>query len=152
MKTIYVRHMRRKEDKLVCKVAKQCGKFARDFASIMFIRQGIDKLYERHAVLGAWLGGELVGFCCAPHLVRKPHTSIYYMGVLEQHRQTGAGKALVLEALKRSPHKRLELVCEEGNEAGLAFYKALGFKPVETLRVGKAERRAYRLRLERGKR
>lgn len=148
----YVRVMRQREDRAVCKVAKASGKFARDFASIMFIRQGVKRLYERKAVLGAWINNELVGFCCAPHLIRKPHTSIYYMGVLEQHRQSGAGKALVLFALKESPHGRLELVCEAGNPEGLAFYKALGFKQVEKLTVGTQGRVAYRLRLERSKR
>lgn len=147
--SVLVEVLRLRDDKTACRVAKASGKFARDFASIMFVRQGIKRLYERQAVLGAWVRGQLVGFCCAPHLIRKPHTSIYYMGVLPEYRQSGAGKALVREALKRSPHGRLELVCEQGNPEGLAFYKALGFKQIEKLTVGTQGRTAYRLRLER---
>lgn len=147
--SVHVEVARKRDDRQICKVAKASGKFARDFASIMFIRQGIDRLYQRQAVLGAWVRNELVGFCCAPHLIRKPHTSVYYMGVLPEHRQSGAGKALVLFALKASPHGRLELVCEEGNAEGMAFYKALGFKGIEKLTVGSKGRVAYRLRLER---
>lgn len=144
--------LRLRDDRAACRVARASGKFARDFASILFVRQGIRKLYARGAVLGAWVRGELVGFCCAPHLVRKPHTSVYYMGVLPEFRQCGAGKALIRHALAASPHGRLELVCEEGNAEGTAFYRALGFRCIEQLTVGTQGRRAQRLRLERRKR
>lgn len=150
MRRVEVRPLKLREDPVVCSLAKLSGRFARDFASILFIRRSLEQLYRSEAVLGAFARESLVGFCCCKHLVRKPHSSIYYMGVHPEFRQLGAGKALVQSALRASPWHRLELVCEEDNTEGMAFYKALGFRCIEKITVGKYGRRAQRLRLEKG--
>jgi len=138
-----------KDDSKIQKIAKQ-SKFTRDFCSILFVRQNIRAWYKE-GVVGKAVNakGEILGFICAKHLIRKPHTTIYYMGVALEHRGKGVGKRLLQWALKQSPWGKLQLVCEEGNAEGSKFYDALGFQVVDRGVVGKAERPYRRMELKR---
>lgn len=88
----------------------------------------VDSYYEKGWVLTARAGRKLLGFVCVRHCVNKPHTSIYYLGVAEKRK--GVGTALLMEALKQSKWKCLELISEKENLEGFKFYKALGFKVI----------------------
>jgi GNAT superfamily N-acetyltransferase len=76
-------------------------------------------------VLGATLNGELVG---AYTLVRDGMANqVGIIGVREDHRRRGIGRALLQDALRRSGRRPLTA---ETDEEGLGFYKACGFKMV----------------------
>lgn len=114
------------EHKAISAIAK-LSKFTKGFASggLRFV----DTYYEKGWVLVAEHRGKIVGFVCVRHCTRKPHTSIYYIGVAEKRK--GVGKALLMRALKDSPHNALMLISEKENEEGLKFYKHIGFKVVD---------------------
>ena len=138
-----------KDDKQIQVIAKQ-SKFTRDFCSILFVRQNIRQWYKEGVVAKAVnRKGEILGFICAKHLIRKPHTTVYYMGVEASQHGKGVGRALINWALRTSPWGKIQLVCEEGNEAGSKFYDRLGFKVVDRGTVGKAERPYRRMEITR---
>ena len=118
-----------KDDPALCAIAKQ-HKHTRDFCSILFIRRSLEELYLAGGIGKAVERNRIVGFVCAKHLVRKPYTSIYYMGVDREHLGRGVGRELVHWTLERSPHHRIQLICEEINDA-LAFYYRIGFRLLE---------------------
>lgn len=70
----------------------------------------------------------IVGFVAVRHLVRKPWTSLHYVGVDERMRSKGVGESLVKWALKTSPHGRIRLISEKANPRSHAFYLRLGFE------------------------
>jgi ribosomal-protein-alanine N-acetyltransferase len=74
--------------------------------------------------------GEVVGFVAVRHLVRKPYTSLHYVGVHPEWRSRGVGERLVRWAWKHSPHKTVRLLCEVANKPAHKFYKRMGFKEV----------------------
>jgi len=112
------------EHKLLLAISKE-SRYTRDFSHIMFSGPAA---YEKEWVLVArrWRGVPL-GFCCLRHCKNKPHTSLYYVAVREGFRGQGVGEKLLAEALRRSPHGRLNLRCHKENAAALAFYRRLRF-------------------------
>ncbi len=76
-------------------------------------------------VIGAALNGELIA---AYTLVRDGMANqIGLIGVHQDHRRRGIGRALLQDALRRSGRRPLTA---ETDEEGLPFYKACGFKMV----------------------
>lgn len=111
------------EHKEICTIAR-LSPYTKGFASGGL--RYVDTYYEKGWVLAAYRGKKITGFVCVRHCVRNPHTSVYYIGVLE--RRKGLGRALLERVLKDSPHGTIRLISEKENEDGLAFYKRLGFK------------------------
>ena len=76
-------------------------------------------------VLGAVMRGELVGV----YGLRRDGMAneVAIIAVAEPHRRRGIGRLLLQDALRRSGKRPL---VAETDEAGLAFYKACGFKLV----------------------
>jgi ribosomal protein S18 acetylase RimI-like enzyme len=109
------------EHKAICQLAK-LSPFSRTFLDIRFIQE----YYVKGEVLVAEDRGKLVGFICVRHCVRKPHTSVYDMGVAVPRQGVGAK---LLEAVeKASPWKRIRLISEKANSNAGKFYTAMGFK------------------------
>lgn len=96
-----------------------------------YTREATGPHYLSQAALDkGWVGviGEPVhGFVIVRHLVRKPYTSLYYVGVDPAHQGEGSGKALVQWALDTSPHGCVRLVCDKENHAALSWYYRHGF-------------------------
>lgn len=72
----------------------------------------------------------IVGFVVVRNLVRKPYTSLYYVGVHEEARSRGIGERLVEWAYEQSPHQRVRLICEKENERAHEFYERVGYRCV----------------------
>jgi ribosomal protein S18 acetylase RimI-like enzyme len=122
------------------------SKFTKGFSGVGM--GSVEEYYKRGWVTLVMQKGEVVGFLCVHHCVRKPvrkqgkelyyarhtsmydrvHSSVYYVGTSVPRQ--GIGGALIQHAMKTSPNKLLELISEKENEQGLKFYKALGFKVV----------------------
>lgn len=122
------------------------SKFTKGFSGVGM--GSVETYYTRGWVSVVRLKGNIVGFLCAHHCVRKPvrkagkelyyakfdglygrvHSSVYYVGTSAPRK--GIGSALLQHAKKTSPNELLELISEKENEQGLKFYKALGFKVV----------------------
>jgi ribosomal protein S18 acetylase RimI-like enzyme len=88
---------------------------------------------ERAYLLGAYVDGAPVGLAygyCFPRLDGpRPMMFLYEIGVLEQHRRRGIGRAL-MEEMKRLAQARhctkMFVPTEASNEAALALYRAAG--------------------------
>lgn len=108
-------------------VVKACGKYVRTYSGIM----SLDRLWANGSVhVGLdhdQPGSPIVAFAVAPHLVRKPWTSVYEIGVHPDHQRRGIGAEFIRYLLRASPHRQLRLVCDVTNTGGLAFYESLGF-------------------------
>ncbi|MCA8912680.1 MAG: GNAT family N-acetyltransferase [Planctomycetes bacterium] len=84
-------------------------------------------------VIGAWIDGALVGtvgWFCGRGRKRKHVAEIWGMYVAPEHRRTGAGRALLIEALRASAAEGVEvweLGVEEQNTGARALYEAEGF-------------------------
>lgn len=117
-----IRKAKWEEHKRVCEVAR-LSKFTKGFASggLRFV----DSYYQRGEVLVAEAHGRLLGFACVRHCVRRPYTSVYYIGATENGR--GVGRALLRQVLKESPHTCIQLISEKENKQGLGFYRHIGF-------------------------
>lgn len=81
-------------------------------------------------------GARLDGFCCArigqapPVLAERERAEITDLGVREEARRRGIGRALVDEALawiRARGVERVEVRVASGNREGQAFWRALGF-------------------------
>lgn len=117
----------------VAALVKACGKFVKTYSGIRNLDELYRKGYVTLAVLDDRVGAldeEIVGFAVAPHLVKKPWTSIYEIGVHPDHQREGIGREFIAYLLKESPYRHLRLVCDERNMSGLIFYSALGFEGV----------------------
>ena len=89
--------------------------------------------------------GDVAGFACIRHKVRKPETEIDIIGVAEVLRSAGCGKAILDYIKSISPHQRLTLDVLEDNERARAFYSRYGFIEIGTkvLSKGTAIRMEY---------
>ena len=93
---------------------------------------------EDHEILVAELDGEIVGFTCtkyvdrpeSPYSLRRRYVEIEELGVDENCRRSGTGRALV-EAVrtiaKEKGVRRIDLNMWEFNENALKFYESMGF-------------------------
>jgi ribosomal protein S18 acetylase RimI-like enzyme len=86
---------------------------------------------ERGEMAVCEVDDEVVGFVAVRHLVRKPYTSLHYVGVHPEWRSKGIGERLVAWAQRNSPHGTVRLLCEIENKPAHKFYKRLGFERVE---------------------
>jgi ribosomal protein S18 acetylase RimI-like enzyme len=115
---------------LVGELVKACGKFVRTYSGI----RNLDELYRKGfvtvAVVDEVIDEKIVGFAVAPHLIKKPWTSIYEIGVHPDYQRQGIGRAFIVHLANESPYRRLRLVCDARNVNGLHFYTDLGFAAV----------------------
>lgn len=107
---------------LVDSLVKACGRFVKTYSGI----RNLDELYRKGSVHVAEFE-EIVGFAVAPHLVKKPWTSIYEIGVHPDCQRRGIGRQFIAYLMDESPYRHLRLVCDARNTTGLRFYAELGF-------------------------
>ena len=77
--------------------------------------------------LGAWEAGRLIGAVLVGHDSRRAY--LYHLAVAETHRRQGIGRRLVqavLKELNRIGIAKAHLFAETDNDAGLAFWQAIG--------------------------
>lgn len=73
----------------------------------------------------------IAGFVCVRHLVRRPYTSLYFLGVDKNHKRQGVGTALLKWVIDETPHKEIRILVANKNREALRFWKAKGFKKFE---------------------
>lgn len=119
------------DDADVCALAKR-SPYTKGFLPFRHLFREIPDIYMQKEVAIVRRRGRIVAFVYFRHMRArsKPFSVIHYMGVAEEMRGSGLGKALVKWVLSRSPHKCVELSCECTNVAGDAFYTACGMYPV----------------------
>jgi ribosomal protein S18 acetylase RimI-like enzyme len=105
-------------------------KFTRDLTAV-FTRQNLAEFYANKSVILIMekRSHELAAFLYGKHLVRRPYSSLYYMGVDPRHRGTGLGRILVERFAKDSPHGCVQLVCDDVNPTN-DFYRHMGFSVI----------------------
>lgn len=109
--------------------AKVCGRFVRTYFGL----RNLDALWAKghvHVAVAASYEDAVVGFAVAPHLVRKPWTSVYEIGVHPDYQRHGVGAAFIAYLCRSSPWGTIRLVCDGRNDKALAFYDRLGFRPL----------------------
>lgn len=77
--------------------------------------------------LGAWEADALIGAVLVGHDSRRAY--LYHLAVAETHRRQGIGRRLVqsvLKELRRIEISKAHLFVETDNDAGLAFWRAIG--------------------------
>lgn len=99
-------------------------KYTSAYGNIMF---SSPEHYKRGWIYAAELDGKVVGFACVRHLVRRPETNIYFVGVREDLRSKGCGARLLREIAHRSPHSRIVLKVATDNPRARSFYERIGF-------------------------
>lgn len=76
--------------------------------------------------------GEVVGFTCARRLIRKPQTSLYFIGITTKWRNKGVGTKLMNDLEKRSNHewsdKSIRLKVTPTNHNAVDFFLHRGYK------------------------
>ena len=90
---------------------------------------------EHNHIFGAFTGdGELVGMVTLrrePYVKMAHKANIYAMYVAPEHRQQGAGRALMEAAIARAEElgvRQVNLTVTSTNEAAVALYEACGFE------------------------
>lgn len=92
--------------------------------------------------------GRAVGLCDVIRI--KPGTSADHVGLVgiavkKEYRSRGIGKAMMLEAIRRSKGKFEQLILNvfENNKAALSLYKKLGFREFGTLKMSQKRGNRY---------
>ncbi len=96
-----------------------------------------EKLAVDDLIFVAEHGGYLIGACMAGYDGHRGW--LYAVGVLEEHRCTGIGAALVqhvLKELKAMGCRKVNLQIRATNSGVAAFYKSLGFQIEDRLSMG----------------
>lgn len=110
--------------------------FTRDFAnppmSLKLMRRCA---FTDKEVMVATHNDNLLGFIWCRAMLPKhmPFSTVYYMGVDPNAVHKGVARAMLLAALGQAKCGRIELVCEDRNEAAMNFYRNF---PMEVLREG----------------
>jgi len=94
-------------------------------ASEIFFRRFIAR--NSGLCLGAWEADSLIGAVLVGHDSRRAY--LYHLAVAEAHRRQGIGRRLVqavLKELNRIGITKAHLFVETDNDAGLAFWRAIG--------------------------
>lgn len=134
-----------KDHKEIIKLSK-LSRFTKGFADVRYIQE----YYSNGWVGKATVSTELVGFVCLRHCIKRPWTTIYYLGVVPSLARTGIGSRLVDWVWNTSPHPSLRLGIEATNADGLAFWTRQGFIPCEHLfTVTKNGTRIYQFECQR---
>ncbi|PIQ11870.1 MAG: GNAT family N-acetyltransferase [Hydrogenophilales bacterium CG_4_9_14_3_um_filter_59_35] len=117
---------------------------AEDYAAVMALWQGCDGIRLRQEdasetffrrfvtrnsglCLGAWEADRLIGAVLVGHDSRRAY--LYHLAVAKTHRKQGIGRRLVqsvLRELDRIGITKAHLFVETDNDAGLAFWRAIG--------------------------
>jgi len=84
--------------------------------------------YEKGEILKAVRGNEIVGFACVRHCIKRPYTTIYYLGVALAERGKGIGRMLEERVEEDSKHPTIKIGIEEDNTDGILFWESLGFE------------------------
>lgn len=113
------------DHKALLKLAKQ-SPYTVGFADVRFIQE----YYSSGWIIKATLDEELVGFACIRHCLKRPYTTVYYLGVAEGKRRMGVGDLIMTYIRCVTPHKELRLGVDESNKGGRDFWVRLGFKPI----------------------
>ncbi len=88
---------------------------------------------DRHYFIAAYVGEEPVGYVFAYRLARfdgrRPQVLLYEIGVAEQYRRRGIGRALI-EDLKATANAdgcgKMTVPTNRSNEAAMALYRSTG--------------------------
>lgn len=116
-----------KDKNAIAKIALE-HKDTRSFNSPIYSGE---RSFSSGMVIKAMVANKIVGFACFRHLIRKPYTSVYFMGVTKDFRRSGIGKKLLLHIVKNSPRKAVRLLVDNDNDTAVKFYKSLSFKKAE---------------------
>lgn len=81
-------------------------------------------------LLAAFEGDSPVGFVAFKHYKRKPISKISHIAVHPDKRRRGIFTQLIERVQFDSPHRAIELDCDQSNTGALAAYEALGFVPI----------------------
>ncbi len=108
------------------------GTMRRPFESVEEIRRGIEQQASGVTSLVALLDGVLVGdIALLPGKGRRAHAATIGMGVHDDYRRRGIGRALLGEAVAMADDwlnlRRLELTVYADNAAAIALYERFGF-------------------------
>jgi ribosomal protein S18 acetylase RimI-like enzyme len=105
--------------------------YTKDFSNQMMFSSAVS--YAKGWMRVAVSRGEIVGFTCRREKSRVNRTKLYFLGVREDHKRRGIGRALVDDMQQRLPPAKatIELSCALGNEAARLLYLGLGFRIVE---------------------
>ena len=127
MSEIIITQAEPSEHKDILAIAKQ-HRCTKDFGSHMFSPpSAYEKGWIRAAVDWCTHGKPIIGFVCVRHKVRDPETSLYFMGVHEDHKRKGVAQALLEDIKTRCPNPRIVLNVDKQNQPALDFWKAQGF-------------------------
>jgi GNAT superfamily N-acetyltransferase len=130
-----VQRLREGDAEAACRVIQEL-KFAMDGAVGVSVEPGYMRPFladERHYFLAAYEDDEPLGYLFG-YLLRRfdgraPTMFVYEMGVAEQHRRRGIGRALV-EEIKRLAGadgcRKMFVLTGKGNEAAMALYRSAG--------------------------
>ena len=111
------------DHKRLCAIARMDSE-TKGFCDVYYPRE----YYENGWIWVAESNEDPVGFVCIRHCVKRPYTSLYYMGVRPFTQGRGIGTQL-LECVKdSSPWGVIELGCSKTNEDGLRFWQREGFE------------------------
>lgn len=121
------------DHKAICKLAR-LSPYSKGFCDVRFIQEYYKEGWIGVVRMGVLAPSEglIVGFICLRHCKRKPHTSVYYMGVHPGHQRKGLASLLLNWAILTSPHHLVELNSEMENVSGRRLYEKLGFVVYDT--------------------
>jgi ribosomal protein S18 acetylase RimI-like enzyme len=110
------------EHREILGVAKQ-SKYTRDYSNMIF---SSTQNYENNDTAIYTLRNKIIAFTNYRHLVRKPTTTLYFIGVDKEHQSKGLGEKLLHWAVTNSPHKHLTFKVSKDNEGAIKFYQRIG--------------------------
>lgn len=125
----YVRLATLEDLKEILKLSKQ-SEYTKKLSEVRYLQEYIPR--KEFAVFHTGMSGVQLGFVLIRNLVRKPYTSIYYMGTRVDVRGLGIGYRLLQWVEQQSPHKEIHLGVDEANIEGQAWWARQGFQPYTT--------------------
>lgn len=123
-----IRAAKPEELRTIFTLSRACGPYTKKLSEVRFIQE----YFTRGEMLVITHADVIVGFALIRNLVRKPYTSIYYLGVHPTARGRGLGKRLLTHIELQSPHAEVRLGVDEDNTESQAFWKRCGFVQHDT--------------------